>query len=162
MYDKNDFYISTDKSKMDIQTIHHYLSEESYWAKGVPREIVEKSIANSFCFGVFYQDKQVGFAKVITDFTTIAYLGDVFILDEFRGLGLSKLLMENIMNHQELQGLRRWILLTADAHELYKKFVGIISKTQQDGWKFILRMFINKFSLKQLINPKSNRYTNCI
>lgn len=83
MYDKKDFYISTDKSKMDIETIHHYLSEESYWAKGVPREIVEKSIANSFCFGVFYQDKQVGFAKVITDFTTIAYLGDVFILEEF-------------------------------------------------------------------------------
>ena len=71
---------------------------------------------------MFYQDKQVGFAKVITHFTTIAYLGDVFILDEFRGLGLSKLLMENIMNHPELQGLRRWILLTADAHELYKKF----------------------------------------
>jgi len=122
MYNENNFYISTDKSKMDIETIYHYLSEESYWAKGVPREIVEKSIANSFCFGVFYQDKQVGFAKVITDFTTIAYLGDVFILDEFRGLGLSKLLMENIMNHPELQGLRRWILLTADAHELYKKF----------------------------------------
>ncbi|MPS72146.1 MAG: N-acetyltransferase [Chryseobacterium sp.] len=122
MYNKNDFYISTDKSKMDIETIHRYLSEESYWAKGVPREIVEKSVANSFCFGVFYQDKQVGFAKVITDFTTIAYLGDVFILDEFRGLGLSKSLMENIMNHPELQGFRRWILLTADAHELYKKF----------------------------------------
>ncbi|MDP9954570.1 GNAT family N-acetyltransferase [Epilithonimonas hungarica] len=122
MHEKKDFYISTDKSKMDIETIHHYLSEESYWAKGVSREIVEKSIANSFCFGVFHQDLQVGFAKVITDFTTIAYLGDVFILDEFRGLGLSKLLMENIMNHPELQGLRRWILLTADAHELYKKF----------------------------------------
>lgn len=122
MYDKNDIYISTDKSKMDIEIIHKYLSEESYWAKGISKEIVEKSLANSFCFGVFYQDKQVGFAKVITDFTTIAYLGDVFILDEFRRLGLSKLLMENIMNHPELQGLRRWILLTADAHELYKKF----------------------------------------
>ncbi|PZU90970.1 MAG: GNAT family N-acetyltransferase [Chryseobacterium sp.] len=122
MYNKKDFYISTDKSQMDIETIHRYLSEESYWAKGIPREIVEKSVANSFCFGVFYQDKQIGFAKVITDFTTIAYLGDVFILDEFRGLGLSKSLMENIMNHPELQGLRRWILLTADAHELYKKF----------------------------------------
>jgi N-acetylglutamate synthase-like GNAT family acetyltransferase len=71
---------------------------------------------------VFYKDKQVGFAKVITDFTTIAYLGDVFILNDYRGLGLSKLLLENIMNHPELQGLRRWILLTADAHELYKKF----------------------------------------
>lgn len=122
MYNQQDFYISTDKSKMDIETIHQYLSEESYWAKGIPKEIVEKSIANSFCFGVFYNDKQVGFAKVITDFTTIAYLGDLFILDEFRGLGLSKLLMENIMTHPELQGLRRWILLTADAHELYKKF----------------------------------------
>ncbi|WP_313600068.1 GNAT family N-acetyltransferase [Epilithonimonas vandammei] len=122
MYDKNDIYISTDKSKMDIEIIHKYLSEESYWAKGISKEIVEKSVANSFCFGVFYHDRQIGFAKVITDFTTIAYLGDVFILDKFRRLGLSKLLMENIMNHPELQGLRRWILLTADAHELYKKF----------------------------------------
>ncbi len=107
---------------MDIETIHRYLSEESYWAKGISKEIVEKSVANSFCFGVFYHDIQIGFAKVITDFTTIAYLGDVFILDKFRGLGLSKLLMETIMHHPELQGLRRWILLTADAHELYRKF----------------------------------------
>ena len=107
---------------MDIEIIHKYLSEESYWAKGISKEIVEKSVANSFCFGVFYHDRQIGFAKVITDFTTIAYLGDVFILDKFRGLGLSKLLMETIMHHPELQGLRRWILLTADAHELYRKF----------------------------------------
>jgi len=117
-----DFYISTDKAKMDIDMIHQYLSVDSYWAKGIPREKVEKSIANSFCFGVFQKEKQIGFAKVITDFTTIAYLADVFILEEFRGLGLSKLLMESIMNHPELQGLRRWILLTVDAHELYKKF----------------------------------------
>ncbi|WP_313269900.1 GNAT family N-acetyltransferase [Epilithonimonas vandammei] len=122
MVNQQDFYISTDKSKMDIEIIHKYLSEESYWAKGISKEIVEKSVANSFCFGVFYHDRQIGFAKVITDFTTIAYLGDVFILDKFRGLGLSKLLMETIMHHPELQGLRRWILLTADAHELYRKF----------------------------------------
>ena len=117
-----DFHISTDKSKMDIDVIHHYLSVESYWAKGISREIVEKSVSNSFCFGVFLKDQLVGFAKVITDYSTIAYLGDVFILNEYRGIGLSKLLMENIMNHPDLQGLRRWILLTADAHELYKKF----------------------------------------
>lgn len=122
MENQQDFYISTDKPKMDIEIIHKYLSEESYWAKGISKEIVEKSVANSFCFGVFYHDRQVGFAKVITDFTTIAYLGDVFILDKFRGLGLSKLLMETIMHHPELQGLRRWILLTADTHELYRKF----------------------------------------
>ena len=122
MENQQDFYISTDKSKMDIEIMHKYLSEESYWAKGISKEIVEKSVANSFCFGVFYHDRQIGFAKVITDFTTIAYLGDVFILDKFRGLGLSKLLMETIMHHPELQGLRRWILLTADAHELYRKF----------------------------------------
>lgn len=121
MTEQKGFYISTDQSKMDIDMIHRYLSEESYWAKGIPRETVEKSVANSFCFGVFYMEKQIGFAKVITDFTTIAYLGDVFILNEFRNLGLSKLLMETIMNHPQLQGLRRWILLTADAHELYKK-----------------------------------------
>lgn len=133
MENQQDFYISTDKSKMDIETIHRYLSEESYWAKGISKEMVEKSVVNSFCFGVFYNDKQVGFAKVITDFTTIAYLGDVFILDEFRGLGLSKLLMKNIMNHPELQGLRRWILLTADAHELYRKF-GWNNINDPDRW----------------------------
>ena len=84
MENQQDFYISTDKSKMDIEIIHKYLSEESYWAKGISKEIVEKSVANSFCFGVFYHDRQIGFAKVITDFTTIAYLGDVFILDKIR------------------------------------------------------------------------------
>ena len=133
MDNQQDFYISTDKSKMDIEIIHRYLSEESYWAKGIPKEIVEKSVANSFCFGVFYHDRQIGFAKVITDLATIAYLGDVFILDKFRGLGLSKLLMETIMHHPELQGLRRWILLTADAHELYRKF-GWSNINDPDRW----------------------------
>lgn len=122
IFRKDEFLITTDKDKMDIKEIHRYLSKESYWAKNIPFQRVEKSVENSFNFGVFKDDKQIGYAKIITDFSTIAYLGDVYILENYRGLGLSKWLMESIMSHPDLQGLRRWILLTADAHELYKKY----------------------------------------
>ncbi|WP_425236351.1 GNAT family N-acetyltransferase [Ulvibacterium sp.] len=119
---KNEFYISTDKSKLDIDTIHDFLSTKAYWCLHIPKEKVEISIENSFCFGLYETNKQIGFARIITDFSTIAYLGDVYILEEYRGKGLSKWLMETIMNFPELQGLRRWILLTGDAHELYRKY----------------------------------------
>lgn len=118
----NEYTLSTETSDMDIAVIHTYLANVSYWSKNIPFRIVEKYIKHSFNFGVFNAGKQVGYARVITDYTTIAYLGDVFILPEHRGKGLSKWLMETVMTHPELQGLRRWILLTADAHELYKKF----------------------------------------
>ncbi len=133
---KDNFFISTDKSKLDIQVIQHYLSNESYWAKNIPVETVQKSIDGSFCFGLYLNEnknnhalqtgnknyKQIGFARVITDHATFGYLADVFIIDEFRGKGLAKWLMKEIMDHTQLQGLRRWMLATKDAHGLYSKF----------------------------------------
>jgi GNAT superfamily N-acetyltransferase len=124
---KENFVISTDKSKLDLAVIHKYLSTESYWAKNIPVALVQKSIEGSFCFGVYKkskpdENKQVGFARVITDYATFGYLADVFVLEEYRGNGLSKWLMQEIMNHRELQGFRRWMLATSDAHKLYEQF----------------------------------------
>ncbi len=119
---RDNYLISTDQSRLDISAIHRFLSTEAYWSLNIPREKMEKSIEHSLCFGVYQLDKQIGFARVISDFATIAYLGDLYILDAYRGKGLSKWLLEVIMGHPELQGLRRWILLTADAHALYKQF----------------------------------------
>jgi GNAT superfamily N-acetyltransferase len=123
---QNEFIISTDKSKLDVDIIHNYLCNESYWAKNIPVEIVKKSIDGSCCFGLFVKEnlilKQIGFARVISDCATFGYLADVFIIEAYRGKGLSKWLMETIMNCPDLQGLRRWLLATKDAHSLYKKF----------------------------------------
>lgn len=115
------YAISTDRSRFDLDLIHSFLTS-SYWAEGIPREIFERSIENSLCFGIFDHDQQVGFARVITDRATFAYLGDVFIIESHRGRGLSKQLMRAIMEHPELQGLRRWSLVTRDAHKLYEQF----------------------------------------
>jgi GNAT superfamily N-acetyltransferase len=119
---QGDFLISTDKSKLDIQLIHNYLSKESYWAKNIPLEIVQKGIQGSVCFGIYHQQKQIGFARVISDGAVFAWLADVFVLEEFRGKGLSKWMMKFILNHPGLQGLRRWMLGTKDAHGLYAQF----------------------------------------
>ncbi|CAL2085952.1 GNAT family N-acetyltransferase [Tenacibaculum sp. 190524A05c] len=119
---KDEYSISNDKSQLDIDAIHNFLSTKAYWSLNIPKEKVEVSIKNSLCFGLYKNSKQIGFARVITDFSTIAYLGDVYVLEEHRGKGLSKWLMETIMSFPELQGLRRWILLTGDAHELYRKY----------------------------------------
>lgn len=116
------YNISTDIKRLQISTIHHFLSSQSYWAKGIPLEIVQQSIANSLCFGIYYHAKQVGFARVVTDYATFAYLADVFILPPFRGLGLSKWLIQVIIQHPKLQNLRRWMLGTADAHMLYEQY----------------------------------------
>jgi GNAT superfamily N-acetyltransferase len=118
----NDFLISTDKNKLNITAIHHYLSAESYWAKNIPLDKVQRCIEHSFCFGVYKNNEQVGFARLITDYSTYAYLADVFILNDYRGLGLSKWLMQFITTNPEVQGLRRWSLATQDAHGLYAKF----------------------------------------
>nr|WP_319270761.1 GNAT family N-acetyltransferase [uncultured Draconibacterium sp.] len=114
--------ISTDKQKLDIQLIHNYLSNESYWAKGRSLETVQRSIENSLCFGVYTENSQVGFARVITDYAVFAWLLDVFILPEYQGKGYGKKLVKAIITHPDLQGLRRWGLGTDDAHELYKQF----------------------------------------
>ena len=119
---KNEYCISTSKDKLDIDAIHEFLSTKAYWCLDIPKETVAIAIQHSLCFGVYDNQKQIGFARIITDFSTIAYLGDVYILEAYRGLGLSKWLMETVMEHPNLQGLRRWILLTGDAHELYRKF----------------------------------------
>ncbi|CAG2534325.1 Acetyltransferase (GNAT) domain-containing protein [Maribacter dokdonensis] len=119
---KNDFTISTDKNKLDVESIHKFLANETDWANGIPIQTLKTSIENSLNFGVYYKKKQIGFARIISDFSTIAYLGDVYILKEYRGKGLSKWLMKEITEHPNLQGLRRWILLTDTAEWLYKKY----------------------------------------
>ena len=119
---KDGFLISTDKSKLDIPLIHNYLSNESYWAKGISLETVKRSIENSVCFGIYLGSEQVGFARVVTDKATYGYLGDVFVMKGHRDKGLSKHLMEFVLKHPELQGFRRWMLLTRNAQELYSKF----------------------------------------
>lgn len=115
------YEISTDRSRLDVALIHKFLSA-SYWARDIPRLVVEKSIANSLCFGAFLGDQQVGFARAITDFATMAYIADVFVMPEHRGRGVSKMLMRAIVEHPELQGLRRLLLATQDAHGLYAQF----------------------------------------
>ncbi len=117
------FYISTDKTKLDIDLIVDFLNNKSYWAKTRNKATIEKSIGNSLCFGVYDQgNHQIGFARVITDFAVFAWLLDVFILEEHQGKGLGKLLMQEIMSYSDLHGIRRWGLGTNDAHGLYKKF----------------------------------------
>ena len=117
------YEISTDRARLDVALIHRWLSEDSYWAKGVPRDVVERSIENALCFGIYDGNgAQIGFARVITDKATFAYLADVFVLEAHRGKGLSKTLMAEILAHPELQDLRRWLLATWDAHGLYAQF----------------------------------------
>jgi GNAT superfamily N-acetyltransferase len=118
---RDGYLISTDRSLLDLRFVHGYL-ETSYWAAGVPAEVVRRSVENSLCFGVYISEEQVGFARVVTDRATFAYLADVFVLEEHRGRGLGKWLVEVVLSHPELRGLRRWMLATRDAHELYRKY----------------------------------------
>jgi N-acetylglutamate synthase-like GNAT family acetyltransferase len=115
------FLISTDRSKLDLDVIHGFLAR-SYWAAGIPRETVARSIENSLCFGVYDNANQIGFARVISDFATYAYIADVFILEPYRERGLGKELIASIMAHPDLRGLRRWSLGTRDAQGLYAQF----------------------------------------
>lgn len=116
------YTISDDKSKLQLQVIHSYLSLESYWAKNISMDQVKMRIENSFCVGVYFKNEQIGFARVITDYTSFAYLADVFILETHRGLGLSNQIMEYILARNEFQNIRRFVLATRDAHGLYEKF----------------------------------------
>ena len=121
LWSQGDYEISTDPSRLDLSMVHEFLTT-SYWAKGIPIETVRLSIENSIPFGVYHGKQQVGFARVISDRATFAYLGDVFILHDYRGRGLSRWLMECIVSHPDLQGLRRWMLATRDAHGLYRQY----------------------------------------
>lgn len=118
---QGEFTVSTDPQQVDLDVVHGFLTQ-CYWATGIPREVVRRSVENSLCFGIYSGRKQLGFARVITDYATFAYVADVFVVESHRGRGLSKFLMECIMQHSELQGLRRWSLATADAHGLYSQF----------------------------------------
>lgn len=118
---RGNFTVSCDPARIDLGVVSRFLAS-SYWAKGIPEQTVAKSLANSLCFVLLDGDQQVGFAKIISDRATIAYLNDVFVLPEYRGHGLAKWMMECVLNHPELQGLRRWVLATRDAHGLYKQF----------------------------------------
>lgn len=117
-----EFYISTDKTKLNIEVIHNFLVNQSYWAKNRSLETVKKSIEHSLCFGLYHNDQQIGFGRVATDYAVFAWILDVFIIDNYRGRGLSKKLMEAIMSNAKLKGLQRWGLATNDAHGLYEQF----------------------------------------
>jgi len=117
-----EYEISTDMHRLNVEVIHKFLAEDSYWSPGIPRSIVERAIENSLCFGVYHRAAQVGFARVVTDKSTFALLADLFILKAHRGNGLSKWLMHCVIGHEDLQGLRRLLLLTSDAHGLYRQF----------------------------------------
>lgn len=119
---KGAYLFSTDKLKLQVPVIHAYLAEESYWAKNVPLSVVEASIKGSVCFGIYSEGKQMGYARVITDFATFGYLADVFILENYRGQGLSKDLMSFIMDYEPFKNLRRFMLATKDAHSLYAQY----------------------------------------
>lgn len=133
------FFISTDRDRLDIQMIHRFLSERSYWAKGRSLETVRQSIANSLCFGVYdVSGKQLGFARVATDYAVFAWLMDVFILEDYRGKGLGKLLIKEVTEHPALKNLRRIGLGTADAHGLYQQF-GFTGLSKPENMMEILR-----------------------
>jgi GNAT superfamily N-acetyltransferase len=119
---RDEFTVSTDPARLDLGAIHAYLSGESYWSKGIPLTTVKKALGNSLCFGLYQGDSQIGLARVISDRATYCYLCDVYVLDSQRGKGLGKWLIECVINHPELQGLRRMSLATADAHSLYAQF----------------------------------------
>lgn len=114
--------ISTDRSRLDIDAVHDFLSKETYWAQNRTLAQTRTAIENSLCFGAYLGDRLVGFGRVVSDFATFAYVGDVFVLPDFRGQGLGKMLMEAMVAHEDLQGLRRWVLATRDAHGLYEQF----------------------------------------
>jgi GNAT superfamily N-acetyltransferase len=125
-------FVTTDPARIDREMVYGFLSR-SYWARGIPRDVLERALANSLCFSVFDGETQVGFARVATDRATFAYLADVFVLPAHRGRGLSKLLMETIVAHPDLQGLRRWVLVTRDAHGLYARY-GFTPLAKVDGY----------------------------
>ena len=134
---RGEILVGTDPASLNLDVIHGYLVH-SYWAKGIPRETVERAVENSLCFGAYEAGSQIGFARVITDFATFAYIADVFVLESHRGRGIGKLLMECIKQHPELQGLRRWTLSTKDAHTLYAQF-GFTALNWPDRYMEILR-----------------------
>jgi GNAT superfamily N-acetyltransferase len=132
-WERGEYLITTERSRLDVPFIHNFLSNESYWAVGRNIEVVKRTIDNSLCFGIYREAEQVGFARVVTDFATFAWLADVFVVPEHRRRGLAKWLMEVILAHPELQGFRRWVLATKDAQSLYAQF-GFIPLHRPERW----------------------------
>lgn len=132
-WERGEYLITTDRSRLDVALIHNFLSTNTYWAVGRSVEVVQRSIDNSLCFGLYRKTEQVGFARAVTDFATFAWLADVFVISEHRGRGLAKWLIEVILAHPELQGFRRWVLATKDAHSLYAQF-GFIPLHRPERW----------------------------
>jgi GNAT superfamily N-acetyltransferase len=128
------FTISTDKERLDIPFVHRWLSEDSYWAQGRSLEVVERAIANSLCFGLYQEERQVGFARIVTDYATFGWLCDVFVIDEWRGLALGKWLVQMVIAHPEIAHLRRLMLATRDAHELYRRYGEFEVMTNPERW----------------------------
>jgi GNAT superfamily N-acetyltransferase len=146
---QGDYLICTDPARLDADVIHAFLTE-SYWAAGITREVVKQSIRHSLSFGLYKGERQIGFARVITDYATFAYLADVFVLTEFRGEGLGKWLIEVVVSHPELSGLRRWMLATRDAHGLYGKS-GFTELEQPKRWmeKHAPNVYVNSDTAKE-------------
>jgi len=142
------YLVSTDPAKLDLGLIHGFLAG-SYWARSIPRAVVEKAVAGSICFGAYEGERQVGFARAVTDRATFAYLADVFVVESHRGRGLAKLMMEAVLAHPELQGLRRLLLATKDAHGLYEKF-GFRPLENPDRFLEIFRPRIHE----QFVSPR--------
>ncbi|WP_345955933.1 GNAT family N-acetyltransferase [Mucilaginibacter sp. PAMB04168] len=137
----NGYTVSTDNNLLPFDVIYNFLNNESYWAKGIPVDKLQKAIDNSLCFGIYKNHNLCAFARVVTDRATFGYICDVFVLKTFRGLGLSKWLMQNIRQHPELKTLRRWALATADAHELYVQF-GFSPLSKTNNWMEIFTPYI--------------------
>jgi len=132
-WQRGEYLISTDMDRLDLGFIHNFLSNSSYWAQGRDLELVKRSVSHSFNFGLYKGNQQIGFARVVTDYATFAWLADVFVLDEYRGQNLGKWLIEVIVCHPRLQGFRRWLLATRDAHELYRRF-GFTELSDASRW----------------------------
>ena len=150
-YKKDNYTISTDKQKLDITTIHNFLTA-SYWSSGISLEKVKRSVEHSLCFGLYDGNKQIGFARVVTDYTLFGYLADVFVIEEYRGKGLSTWLMECVVNHPEIKDLRGWMLATKDAHGLYEKF-GF--KLIEDPGKYMTK----KNEIFKILNRQKDLYS---
>ncbi|MGH9932094.1 MAG: GNAT family N-acetyltransferase [Pyrinomonadaceae bacterium] len=132
-WERGDYLISTDPSRLDVELIHDFISNQSYWGQGRALEVMQRALDNSLNFGLYNHTQQVGFARVVTDYATFAWIADVFVLPEHRGRGLSKWLMEVMLSHPQLQGFRRWVLATKDAHSLYARF-GFIPLHRPERW----------------------------
>lgn len=134
---RGEYCVSSNPDRLDLAAIHGYLSK-SYWSPGIPREVLRRAIDGSICFGLFKQNSQVGFARVVTDRATFAYLCDVYVLDAHQRQGLGHWLIQVVIDHPDLQGLRRFVLVTRDAHRLYKKF-GFLPLARPDGYMELYR-----------------------